>query len=82
MKSKLAPGCESAQSAALAPLNGGDHDLLVRRRGAVSVAPPAGIDTLYSLRITQARRCTAYRNGDFIRFLTIAPDYDSTYGRK
>ena len=60
----------------------GHHDLLVRRRGAVSVAPPAGIDTLYSLRITQARRCTAYRNGDFIRFLTIAPDYDSTYGRK
>ena len=66
----------------MAPLNGGDHDLLVRRRGAVSVAPPAGIDTLYSLRITQARRCTAYRNGDFIRFLTIAPDYDSTSGRK
>jgi hypothetical protein len=48
----------------------------------VSVTPPAGIDALYSLRITQARRCTAYRDGDFIRFLTIAPDHDSTYGRK
>lgn len=48
----------------------------------VSVTPPAGIDALYSLRITQARRCTAYRDGDFIRFLTIAPGHDSTYGRK
>ena len=48
----------------------------------VSVTPPAGIDALYSLRITQARRCTAYRDGDFSRFLTIAPGHDSTYGRK
>ena len=47
-----------------------------------SVKPPAGIDAIYSLRITQARRCTAYREGDFIRFLTIAADHDSTYGRK
>ena len=47
-----------------------------------SVAPPPGIDAVYSLRITQARRCTAYREGDFMRFLTIAPDHDATYGRK
>lgn len=47
-----------------------------------SVKPPAGIDAIYSLRITQARRCTAYRDGDFIRLLTIAADHDSTYGRK
>jgi hypothetical protein len=48
----------------------------------VSVKPPQGIDALYSLRITQSRRCTAYRDGDFIRLLTVAPDHDSTYGRK
>lgn len=48
----------------------------------VSVTPPSGIAALYSLRITQARRCTAYRDGDFIRFLTIAPDHDATYGKK
>lgn len=48
----------------------------------VSIKPPAGIDTLYSFRITQARRATAYRDGDFIRLLTIAPDHDSTYGKK
>ena len=47
-----------------------------------SVRPPMGINALYSLRITQARRCTAYRDGDFLRLLTIAPDHDSAYGRK
>jgi len=48
----------------------------------VSVAPPAGVSALYSLRLTQSRRATAYRDGDFMRFLTIAPDHDATYGRK
>lgn len=47
-----------------------------------SIRPPQGIDAIYSLRITQARRATAYRDGDFIRLLTIAPDHDVTYGRK
>ena len=47
-----------------------------------SVPPPAGVDALYSLRITQSRRATAYRDGEFIRLLTVAPDHDSTYGRK
>jgi hypothetical protein len=47
-----------------------------------SVKPPAGVDAIYSMRITQSRRCTAYRDGDFIRLLTVAPDHDSTYGKK
>ena len=47
-----------------------------------SVKPPVGIDAVYSLRITQSRRCTAFRDGDYLRFLTIALDHDSTYGRK
>lgn len=47
-----------------------------------SVLPPQGIDTLYSLRITQSRRATACRSGDFMRFLTIEPDHDRTYGKK
>jgi len=47
----------------------------------ISFKPPTGIDAVYSLRITQARRATAYREGEFIRFLTIAPDHDSTYGK-
>jgi len=48
----------------------------------VSVKPPTGIDVIYSLCITQARRATAYRDGEFIRLLTIAPDHDNTYGKK
>jgi hypothetical protein len=48
----------------------------------VSVKPPEGINALYSLRITQGCRATAYRDGDFLRLLTIAPDHDSTYGKK
>lgn len=48
----------------------------------ISVNPPTGIDAIYSLRISQARRATAYRDGDFIRLLTIAPDHDNTYGKK
>ena len=48
----------------------------------LSVKPPAGIDAIYSLRITQSHRATAYRDGDFIRLLTVAPDHDSTYGRQ
>ncbi len=48
----------------------------------ISVKPPPGIDAIYSLRITQARRATAYRDGEFIRLLTIASHHDSTYGKK
>jgi hypothetical protein len=47
-----------------------------------SIKPPVGIDAVYSLRISQSRRATAHRDGDFMRLLTIAPDHDATYGRK
>ena len=43
----------------------------------VSVRPPQGIDAIYSFRITQSRRATAYRDGSYIRLLTVAPDHDS-----
>ena len=48
----------------------------------ISIKPPTGIDALYSLRITQSRRATAYRDEAFIRLLSIAADHDSTYGKK
>lgn len=47
-----------------------------------SLAPPPGIDALYSLRITRTRRAVAYREGAFIRLLSIPPDHDATYGSK
>jgi hypothetical protein len=43
----------------------------------VSVNLPTGIDAIYSLRITQARSATDYRDGEFIRVLTIASDHNS-----
>ncbi len=60
---------------------------LVRDQGIkwekiTSIKLPAGIDAVYSLRISQSRRATAHRDGDFIRLLTIAPDHDATYGKK
>lgn len=48
----------------------------------VSVKPPPGVDAIDSLRINQSRRCTAYRDGDFMRLLTVAADHDGAYGRK
>jgi len=64
-----------------------DWDQLYRDQGLkwekiVSVKPLAGIEAIYSIRITQSRRATAFRQGDFIRFLTIEQDHDSTYGKK
>ena len=47
-----------------------------------SVKPPRGIDAIYTLRITQSRRATAYREGRFMRLLSIAPDHDAAYGKK
>lgn len=58
------------------------RDKGLRWEKIVSVKPPPGIDAMYSIRITQPRRATAWRDGDFIRLLTIAPDHDAAYGRK
>jgi hypothetical protein len=48
----------------------------------VGITPPPGIDAVYSLRITQARRATVLREGPYMSLLTVAPDHDSIYGRK
>jgi hypothetical protein len=34
-----------------------------------SVQPPAGVDAIYSLRITRSRRAVAWRENDFLRLL-------------
>ena len=47
-----------------------------------SIKSPQGIDAIYTLRITRSRRATAYRQGNFLRFLTIEPDHDAAYGKK
>ena len=48
----------------------------------VSIKPPKGIEAIYSLRVTQARRAVAFREGEFMRLLLIQPDNDATYGKK
>ena len=48
----------------------------------VSIKPPANIEAIYSLRITQSRRAVAYREGEVMRFLSIEQDHDATYGKK
>lgn len=58
------------------------RDKGLRWEKIASIKPPPGIDSLYSLRVTRARRAVAYRDGAFIRLLTIPPDHDATYGRK
>lgn len=44
--------------------------------------PPAGIEALYSLRMTQSCRAVAYRAGNTMVFLRIFSDHDATYGKK
>lgn len=34
---------------------------------------------LYTIRITQGFRAVAYREGQFMRFLSLHPDHDSAY---
>jgi hypothetical protein len=57
-----------------------DHGLKWEK--IANAVPPPGASAVYSLRITQSRRATAYRKGEFICLLTIAPDHDATYGKK
>ena len=58
------------------------RDKGLRWEKITSVRPPAGIDAIYSLRISQSRRATAIRVGNYMQLTYIAPDHDSTYGKK
>jgi hypothetical protein len=40
---------------------------------------PDGIEALYSIRVTQARRAVVCRHQEIMRFLWIAEDHDTTY---
>jgi hypothetical protein len=37
--------------------------------------------TAHSLRLSDKIRGIAYRDGDFLRIISLHPDHDSTYGR-
>jgi hypothetical protein len=37
--------------------------------------------TAYSLRLSEKTRAIAYRDGEFLRIISLHPDHDSAYGR-
>lgn len=44
------------------------------------IATPNGAKT-YSLRLSQRIRAIAYRDGDYLRLVSLHPDHDSAYRR-
>ena len=44
------------------------------------IRTPSGA-TAYSLRLSEKIRAIAYRDGDYLRFVSLHPDHDSAYGR-
>ena len=50
----------------------------LRWEAILSRPGPAG-QRLYSLRVTKRVRAVAYRQGEFLRFLSLHPDHDSAY---
>jgi hypothetical protein len=53
-----------------------------RSEKIVSVTSPAGVDAVYSIRVTQSSGAMAYRDGNFICLLTIATDHNGAYGKR
>lgn len=54
----------------------GDRGL--RWEAILSKPGPAG-RRIYSLRVTRSMRAVAYRDGEFLRFLSLHADHDSAY---
>jgi hypothetical protein len=40
---------------------------------------PDGKSTVYSVRLSQKIRALAFRDGEFMRFVSLHPDHDSAY---
>lgn len=43
------------------------------------VKAPDGKTSVYSVRLSQKIRALAFRDGDFMRFISLHPDHDSAY---
>ncbi len=69
--------------AALRRLRELDWDTLYRHSGfhweAIEHLKAPNGANVYSLRLSQRIRTLAYRDGDFLRFLSLHPDHDSAY---
>jgi len=58
----------------------------VRDLDPIPIDPEYGVAVInraevYSLRLSQKVRAIAYRDGDFLRLISLHPDHDSAYGR-
>ena len=62
-----------------------DWDALYRHSGfrweAIEHVKPPNSAKVYSLRLSQKVRAIAYRDGDFLRVISLHPDHDSAYER-
>ena len=58
------------------------QDKGLRREKISSIQAPAGIDQVYSIRITLSARALVFCEGDFMRFLWFSQDHDGVYGKK
>jgi hypothetical protein len=71
--------------ASLQRLRGLDWNALYRHPGfkweAIRHLPTPKGATAYSLRLSEKIRAIAYRDGDFLRIISLHPDHDSAYGR-
>jgi hypothetical protein len=54
------------------------RDRGLRWEAILSRLGPGG-QRIYSLRVTQRIQAVAYRDGNFLRFLSLHPDHDSAY---
>ena len=43
------------------------------------IKAPDGKASVYSVRLSQKIRALAFRDGDFMRFISLHPDHDSAY---
>ncbi len=71
--------------ASLRRLQGLDWAVLYRHKGfrweAIEHLKSPNGATVYSLRLSQRIRGLAFREGDFLRFISLHPDHDSAYQR-
>lgn len=71
--------------AALSRLREMDWNTLYRHSGfqweAIDYLQAPNGAKVYSLRLSQRIRALAFRDGDFLRFVSLHPDHDSAYQR-
>jgi hypothetical protein len=81
---RLGPAELSRVAQSLAKLQGPDWSNVYASKDLYCEAiehltAPDGKTTVYSVRLTQKIRALAFRESDFMRFISLHPDHDSAY---